>query len=118
MHRWDGKREGVAALIVAALVYAALSGTTGAHDLGPSLAAAVAFLAIGGIAAELWRQTTPRSVAVPGALSITMRDFAVAAALASQAFGPAAAASPASTASSCCWRGLPRPVCWPARRAV
>jgi predicted Na+-dependent transporter len=43
---------------------------------------------------ELWRRATPGPVAVPGALCVAMRDFAVAAALASQAFGAAASAVP------------------------
>jgi len=90
LRRWDGEREGIAALIVAALVYAALSSTKGAHHLAPALAAALAFLLVSGLAGELWRRTTPRPVATPGALSITMRDFAVAAAFASQAFGDGA----------------------------
>jgi len=88
--RWDAERDGLAALTVAMLVYAALSATAGGHHLLPALAAALAFLAVSGVVAELWRRTTPRPVATPGALSITMRDFAVAAALASQAFGDGA----------------------------
>ena len=92
--RLDPPREGVAALTVAALVYAALSGTAGAHGLAPALAASLLFLAVAAALGELWRRCTPRPVAVPGALSIAMRDFAVAAALASQAFGSAAGVVP------------------------
>jgi predicted Na+-dependent transporter len=94
LQRWDSEREGLAALLVAALVYAALSGTTGAHHLAGALAASLAFLVVSAALAELWRRTTPRPVAVPGALSIAMRDFAVAAALAAQAFGSAAGIVP------------------------
>jgi len=91
----DREREGVAALAVAVLVYAALSGTAGAHGLVPALLAALVFLAVSGLLGELWRRrTAPGLVAVPGALAIGMRDFAVAAALAAQAFGPRAAAVP------------------------
>ena len=91
----DGERDGVAALSVVVLVYAALSGTAGAHGLGPALAAALLFLAVSALLGELWRRrTAPGAVAVPGALAIGMRDFAVAAALAAQAFGPRAAAVP------------------------
>ena len=85
----------MAALTVAVLVYAALSGTAGAHGLAPALLAAVVFLLCSGMLGELWRRrTVPRPVAIPGALAIGMRDFAVAAALAAQAFGPRAAAVP------------------------
>jgi BASS family bile acid:Na+ symporter len=94
IERVDPEREGVAALAVAALVYAALSGTSGAHGLGAALVAALVFLAVATALGELWRRATPRPVAVPGALSIAMRDFAVAAVLASQAFGSAAGGVP------------------------
>jgi predicted Na+-dependent transporter len=91
----DPEREGLAALVVAVLVYAALSGTHGAHHLGAALLASVAFLAVSAAAAELWRRrTAPGAIAVPGALAIAMRDFAVAAALATQAFGTQAGAVP------------------------
>jgi bile acid:Na+ symporter, BASS family len=91
----DGEREGVAALTVAVLVYAALSGTHGAHHLGAALLASVAFLAVCGCLAALWRRVDARRAsAIPGAFTIGMRDFAVAAALATQAFGTAAGAVP------------------------
>jgi bile acid:Na+ symporter, BASS family len=97
--RWlmprDDERDGVAALIVVILVYGALSGTQGAHGLGSALVASLAFLAVSGVLAGLWQRTAPHAgTAVPGALAIAMRDFAVAAALASQAFGSRAAAVP------------------------
>jgi BASS family bile acid:Na+ symporter len=91
---WDPQREGLGALVLAALVYAALSGTAGAQGLAAALAASLAFLAVSALLGETWQRTTPRPVATPGALSIGMRDFAVAAALASQAFGPRAGAVP------------------------
>jgi len=91
----EREREGVAALTVAVLVYAALSGTAGAHGLAAALLAALVFLLVSALLGELWRRhTAPGAVAVPGALAIGMRDFAVAAALAAQAFGPRAAAVP------------------------
>jgi predicted Na+-dependent transporter len=91
----DAEREGVAALTVAVLVYAALSGTHGAHHLGAALLASVAFLIICACLAQLWRQVDGRRTsAIPGAFTIAMRDFAVAAALATQAFGTAAGAVP------------------------
>jgi BASS family bile acid:Na+ symporter len=95
LERVDGEREGVAALAVAALVYAALSGARGAHGLGSALIASVAFLAISVGLGELWRRRmAPGPTAVPGAFAIAMRDFAVAAALATQAFGSRAGAVP------------------------
>ncbi len=91
----DAEREGVAALTVAVLVYAALSGTHGAHHLGAALLASVAFLIICACLAQLWRQVDRRRTsAIAGAFTIAMRDFAVAAALATQAFGTAAGAVP------------------------
>lgn len=93
LRRSDPEREGLAALTVTALVYAALS-AAGAHHLVPALGAALVFLGASTILAELWRRTTPGFVALPGALSIAMRDFAVAAALASQAFGDGAGTVP------------------------
>jgi bile acid:Na+ symporter, BASS family len=91
----DAEREGVAALTVAVLVYAALSGTHGAHHFGAALLASVAFLVVCVCVAQLWRRLDGRRAsAVPGAFTIAMRDFAVAAALATQAFGTAAGAVP------------------------
>jgi len=90
----DPEREGVAALAVAVLIYAALSGTHGAHHLAAALLASVAFLAVSATLAELWRRRAGPATAVPGALAIAMRDFAVAAALATQAFGTGAGAVP------------------------
>ncbi len=96
--RRDPERDGVASLAVAALVYAALSGTAGAHRIGSAVVASLAFLVVSGALGELWRRMAGRagaaSAAVPGALAIGMRDFAVAAALASQAFGGAAGTVP------------------------
>lgn len=91
----EAEREGVAALTVAVLVYAALSGTHGAHHLGAALLASVAFLVVCAFVAQLWRWLDGhRTSAIPGAFTIAMRDFAVAAALATQAFGTAAGAVP------------------------
>jgi predicted Na+-dependent transporter len=77
-------------------VYASLSGARGAHGLGSALVASVAFCAGAALLGWLWhaRLASPAAVAVPGALAIGMRDFAVAAALATQAFGTRAAAVP------------------------
>jgi BASS family bile acid:Na+ symporter len=95
LKRFDAEREGVAAITVAVLVYAALSGARGAHRLGSALLASLIFLALAAILGELWRRRRGDSpAAVPGALTIAMRDFAVAAALAGQAFGRAASTVP------------------------
>jgi len=94
LERFDGQREGVAGITVAVLVYAALS-ARGAHRLGSALLASLIFLAISAVLGELWRrQRGDRPAAVPGALTIAMRDFAVAATLAAQAFGRSAGAVP------------------------
>jgi len=136
----DDERDGIAALAVIVLVYAALSGTHGAHGLGSALAASVCFCAGSALLGWAWHarasrdpataapgsapdratavpgsapdrvtavpgnapdrvtavpgNAPDRATAVPGALAIGMRDFAVAAALASQAFGTRAAAVP------------------------
>jgi predicted Na+-dependent transporter len=96
----DPEREGVAALTVAVLIYAALSGTRGAHHLASAVLASIAFLAVSAVLAELWRRRAAvragegAATAIPGALAIAMRDFAVAAALATQAFGTGAGAVP------------------------
>ncbi|HEX5193094.1 MAG TPA: bile acid:sodium symporter [Solirubrobacteraceae bacterium] len=94
--RRDGERDGIAALAVVVLVYASLSGARGAHGLGAALVASIAFCAGAALLGWLWRAWPARdvAVAVPGALAIGMRDFAVAAALATQAFGTRAAAVP------------------------
>jgi len=99
LQRLDDHREGVAAVTVALLIYAALSGAHGAPGLGSALAASLIFLAVSALLGELWRRraaprATAAATAIPGALAIAMRDFAVAAALASQAFGAAAGAVP------------------------
>jgi len=78
-------------LAVCALVYAALSGLKHAHHLGPAVVGSLAFLSLSGLVAllamRLARHLDPPAVALP----VGMRDFAVAAALATAAFGPAAA---------------------------
>ena len=90
----DGEREGVAALAVAALVYAALSGIPANGPILSPILASLAFLAVCAVAAQAWSRLAPAAEATPGALTIGMRDFAVAAALATQAFGAAAAGVP------------------------
>jgi BASS family bile acid:Na+ symporter len=76
---------------VAALIYAALSDTSGGEHLAPALAASAAFLALSAIPAIAAARVVspPRRSAV--GLAVALRDFAVAAALATQAFGTPAA---------------------------
>jgi BASS family bile acid:Na+ symporter len=90
----DGEREGIAAITVAALVYGALSGTSGSRNLAPAIAASLLFLAASALIGGLWRRASRAQVAIAGAFTIGMRDFAVAAALASQAFGAPAGVVP------------------------
>lgn len=92
----DDERDGLGALTVAVLVYAALSGTQGSNGLGSALVASVCFCAGSALLGWAWYARAGRdpATAIPGALTIAMRDFAVAAALASQAFGTRAAVVP------------------------
>jgi BASS family bile acid:Na+ symporter len=92
LERVEGEVAGLAALVLAGLVYAALSGSE--HDrLGGALLAGAGFVAVGVAVAMLWPAGSDR---VTAGLTIGMRDFAVAAALAEQAFGAAAAGVPAA----------------------
>lgn len=80
-----------ATLAVATLIYAALSGTSAGDDLAPALGASAAFLALSAIPAIAAARVVspPRRSAV--GFAVGLRDFAVAAALATQAFGTPAA---------------------------
>jgi len=90
----DGERDGLSALLVAALVYAALSGEQQAHGLLSAALASALLLACSAALALIWRARGPGGAAIPGAFAIAMRDFAVAAVLATQSFGPRAAVLP------------------------
>jgi predicted Na+-dependent transporter len=91
----EGEIAGLAVLVLAGLVYAALSGTEHGR-LGGALLAGGAFIAICGVVAALWPGGLAASDRVTTGLMIGLRDFAVAAALAEQAFGAAAAGVPAT----------------------
>jgi bile acid:Na+ symporter, BASS family len=91
----EGAIAGLAALVLAALVYAALSGSEHGR-LGGALLAGGAFLAVSVVVAALWPAALAVSDRATTALTVGMRDFAVAAALAEQAFGAAAAGVPAT----------------------
>jgi predicted Na+-dependent transporter len=72
---------------VAVLIYAALSGTSADDDILPALAASAAFLTLSGVAGAAAARLVagPQRAAV--SFTIALRDFAVAATLATQAFG-------------------------------
>jgi len=76
---------------VAALIYAALSGTSAGDHLAPALAASAAFLALSAIPAIAAARVVSPSQRPAVGLAVALRDFAVAATLAAQAFGPSAA---------------------------
>jgi predicted Na+-dependent transporter len=75
------------AVVIAALVYAALSGTEGSGELGQAVLAGGAFLVASGVVAALVLRVTGD---MTPAFCLGLRDFAVAAALATEAFGPRA----------------------------
>jgi BASS family bile acid:Na+ symporter len=87
----EGELGGLATLAVVVLVYAAMSGADEGGDLLPAVAASALFLAAAALPAAGWMALAPRELRATGALVIELRDFAVAAALAGQAFGPGAA---------------------------
>jgi BASS family bile acid:Na+ symporter len=90
LERYEGTLTGGAAVTVVVLVYAAMSGAADEGGLVSALAASALFLALSGLPAAAWARFAPGGLRVTGALVIGLRDFAVAAALAGQAFGPAA----------------------------
>jgi hypothetical protein len=87
----EGELSGLATIAVVILVYAAMSGAGEGGDLLSAAAASALFLAGAALPALAWVAFAPRALRATGALVIELRDFAVAAALAGQAFGPAAA---------------------------
>lgn len=90
LRRYEGELTGGAAVTVVLLVYAAMSGAADEGDLLAALGASALFLALAGLPAAAWARFAARDLRITGALVIGLRDFAVAAALAVQAFGPAA----------------------------
>jgi bile acid:Na+ symporter, BASS family len=79
-----------AVVIVVVLVYAAMSGAADDDGLLSALGASALFLALSALPVAAWVHFAPDELRTTGALVIGLRDFAVAAALAVQAFGPAA----------------------------
>jgi predicted Na+-dependent transporter len=91
LERAEPELAGLATIAVVVLVYAAMSGAKDAGNLLPSVGASALFLAASAVPAALWVALAPAALHATGALVVELRDFAVAAALAGQAFGPAAA---------------------------
>ena len=89
--RADGALGGLSTLAVCALVFAALSGLGGGDQLPAAALGAVIFLAAAGVVALIAARLLPRLGAAAVGLPTGLRDFAVAAALATQAFGVRAA---------------------------
>jgi BASS family bile acid:Na+ symporter len=89
--RADEELGGLAAMSLVALVYGAMSGTSADGDLLAATGAGALFLALSAIPVAAYLVIAPRELRLTGSLVIGLRDFAVAAALASQAFGPPAA---------------------------
>jgi predicted Na+-dependent transporter len=74
-------------LAVVALIYAAISGSNAVDALLPALAASATFLAVSTIAGLAATRLVNRQRRSAIAFAISLRDFAVAATLATQAFG-------------------------------
>jgi bile acid:Na+ symporter, BASS family len=88
--RHQGALSTLSSLLVVALIYASLSGTHGA-GVGTAIAVSAAFLALSALIAASSLPVLRRGIERSLALTIGMRDFAVAAALASAAGGTGAA---------------------------
>jgi bile acid:Na+ symporter, BASS family len=87
----EGELAGLAALTVVVLVYGAMSGADEGSTLLSATLAGLLFLAGSALLVAAWIALASTELRFTGALVIELRDFAVAAALASQAFGPPAA---------------------------
>jgi hypothetical protein len=81
---------GLAALTLVVLVYAPMSGPGKDGRLLPAALASALFLVVSAASVVAWLSLAPRELRFTRALVIELRDFAVAAALAAQAFRPAA----------------------------
>jgi predicted Na+-dependent transporter len=87
----DAELAGMASVTVVLLLYCAMSGAPGGEELLSAAAGSALFLLVSLIAVAAWAIVAPKDLRFTGALVIELRDFAVAAALAAQAFGPPAA---------------------------
>ncbi len=91
LDRAEPHLAGLATLALVVLVYAAMSGAGEDGELLEAAAASGLFLAATALVVAGWVVLAPTELRATGALVIGLRDFAVAAALASLAFGPSAA---------------------------
>jgi BASS family bile acid:Na+ symporter len=87
----EGELGGLAALTLVVLIYGAMSGAGEGGRLPSAALASTAFLVISAAPVAGWILFAPRDLRVTAAFVIELRDFAVAAALAAEAFGPPAA---------------------------
>jgi predicted Na+-dependent transporter len=87
----EGELAGLAAATLVVLVYGAMSGAGEGGRLVSATLASLLFLVVCGVPVAAWFAAAPRELRSTGVLVIELRDFAVAAALAAQAFGPPAA---------------------------
>lgn len=92
--RIDAELASASTLTVVALVYAALSGVGSGGGVGAALLASAIFLFASAAVGLLWWRRAPAASGVPGLFAISLRDFAVAAALAVESFGSAAGTVP------------------------
>ena len=82
---------GLAAIIVVVLVYAAMSGSDEDAELLSAALASLLFLVVSALPVLAWIALAEHDLRLTGAFVIELRDFAVAAALATQAFDSSAA---------------------------
>jgi len=91
LDRAERELAGLATLALVVLIYAAMSGAGEGGELVEAAAASGLFLGATAVVVVGWLSFAPPELRATGAFVIELRDFAVAAALASQAFGPPAA---------------------------
>jgi predicted Na+-dependent transporter len=91
LQRAERELAGLAAISLLVLVYQAMSGASAGGQLWSAALASALFLIGCAAPAAAWIALTPATLRLTGALAIAVRDFAVAAVLAAQAFGPPAA---------------------------
>jgi BASS family bile acid:Na+ symporter len=82
---------GLAAIVVVVLVYAAMSASDEDAELLSAALASLLFLVVSALPVLVWIALSDTSLRLTGALVMELRDFAVAAALATQAFDSSAA---------------------------
>jgi predicted Na+-dependent transporter len=82
---------GLAAIVLVVLVYAAMSAADQDAELLSATLASILFLIVSALPVLAWIGLAGRESRLTGAFVIGLRDFAVAAALATQAFGSSAA---------------------------